>query len=111
MITVHTHHTAGEADPPEPRADVVPHPDAAPADALSHGELQEEQRDADEYQQDEIGHQVRSCQSKQRTEQVRGGRGGSRLQARGHLLVCLYVPHAVDRLTRRRQLFKTYLDL
>lgn len=66
----HTHHTAGEADAPEPRADVVPHPDAAPADALSYGELQEEQRDADQYQQDEIGHQVCSCQSKQYTQQV-----------------------------------------
>ena len=60
-----THHTAGEADAPQPRADVVPHPDAAPADPLSHGELQEEQRDADEYQQDEIWHQVRSYRSKQ----------------------------------------------
>lgn len=56
-----THHTAGEADAAQPRADVVPHADAAPADALAHGQLQEEERDADQDQQDEIGHQVRTC--------------------------------------------------
>lgn len=55
------HHAAGEADATKARADVVPHPDAAPADPLSHGELQEEQRDADQYKQDEIRHQVGSC--------------------------------------------------
>lgn len=66
-----THHTAGEADAPQPRADVVPHTDAAPTDPLSHGKLQEEKRDADQYQQDEIGHQVRSYQPKQCRQHVR----------------------------------------
>lgn len=56
-----TYHTAGEADATQPRADIVPHSNAAPSDALSHCELEEEQRDADQYQQDEIGHQVSSC--------------------------------------------------
>lgn len=59
-----THHAAGKADAPQPRADVVPHADAAPADTLAHGELQEEQRDANQDEQDQIGHQVRPCQSK-----------------------------------------------
>lgn len=66
----HTHHTAGEADAAQSRADVVPHADAAPADALAHGQLQEEERDADEDQQDEIGHQVRTCGSRARQRQV-----------------------------------------
>lgn len=56
-----THHTAGKADAAQSRADVVPHADAAAADALAHGQLQEEERDADQDQQDEVGHQVRTC--------------------------------------------------
>lgn len=56
-----THHAARKADTTQARADVVPHPDAAPANALSHGQLQEEERDSDEYQQDEIRDQVRAC--------------------------------------------------
>lgn len=56
-----THHTACKPDPTQPRADVVPHPDASSANALSYSKLQEEQRDSDQYQQDEIWNQVRSC--------------------------------------------------
>lgn len=66
-----THHTAGKANPPQPRADVVPHTDAAPTDSLSHRKLQEEQRNPNQYEQDEIGHQICSCQSKQYEEQVK----------------------------------------
>lgn len=42
------HHAASEPDATQVRADVVPHPDAAPANALSHGQFQEEQRDPDQ---------------------------------------------------------------
>lgn len=66
-----THHTTCKADAPQPRAYVVPHPDAAPADTLTHCKLQEEQRDANQYEQDQIGHQVRSCQSEQYRRRVR----------------------------------------
>lgn len=67
-----TYHTAGEADATQPRADIIPHPNAAPSDPLSHCELKEEQRDADQYQQDEIGHQVGSCQGVKKEQRVRG---------------------------------------
>lgn len=53
-----TDHTAGEADATQAGADVVPDSDAAAADALAHGQLQEEQRDPNQYEQDEIRNQV-----------------------------------------------------
>lgn len=56
-----THHTASKADTTQARADVVPHPDAPPANALSHSQFQKEERDSDQHQQDEIRDQVRSC--------------------------------------------------
>lgn len=59
--SISTHHTARKANTTQARADVVPHPDAAPANALSHSKLQEEERDSDQYQQDEIRNQVGPC--------------------------------------------------
>lgn len=54
------YHQAGDADAAELRVHVVPHPDAAPPDPLTHRQLQEEQGDADEDEEDEVGHQVRA---------------------------------------------------
>lgn len=56
-----THHETGNADASQPWVDIVPHADAAPSDPLPHGQLQEEQGDPNEEQQDEIGHQIGSC--------------------------------------------------
>lgn len=53
-----THHQAGDPDAAELRVHVVPHPDAATSDPLTHRQLQEEQGDADEDEEDEVGHQV-----------------------------------------------------
>lgn len=53
-----THHQTGDPDAPQLWVDVVPNPDAAASDPLTHRQLQEEQRDADEQQQDGVGHQV-----------------------------------------------------
>lgn len=56
-----THDAAGEADAPQAGAHVVPHADAAPADPLAHRQLQEEERDPDDDQQHQVGHQVGAC--------------------------------------------------
>lgn len=53
-----THDAAGEADAPQAGTHVVPHADAATADPLAHGQLQEEEWDPDDDQQHEVGHQV-----------------------------------------------------
>lgn len=66
-----THHAAGKADTAQSRADVVPHTDAAPADTLAHGQLQEEERDANQDQQDEVGHQVRTCRKGRKTNRIK----------------------------------------
>lgn len=55
-----SHHQAGDPDAAELRVHVVPHPDAATSDPLTHCQLQEEQGDADEDEEDEVGHQVRA---------------------------------------------------
>lgn len=59
--SIRTHHTASKPDTTQARADVVPHPDAPPAYALSHSQFQKEERDSDQYQQDEIRDQVGPC--------------------------------------------------
>lgn len=38
--------------------DVVPHPDAPTPDLLTHRQLQEEQRDANDEEEDEVGNQI-----------------------------------------------------
>lgn len=58
MLRHLAYHQAGNTDAPQLRVDVVPHPDAAPPDPLTHCQLQEKQRDADEEEEDEVGHQV-----------------------------------------------------
>lgn len=72
-----THHTASKADATQARADIVPHPNAAPANALPHRQFQEEQRDSDQYEQDEIRDQVSSCRelTKAAAGWVRGKKG------------------------------------
>lgn len=52
------HHQAGDPDAAELGVHIVPHPDAAAPDPLTHGQLQEEQGNADEDEEDEVGHQV-----------------------------------------------------
>lgn len=54
------YHQAGDPDAAELWVHVVPHPDAASPDPLTHRQLQEEQGDADEDEEDEVGHQVRT---------------------------------------------------
>lgn len=55
-LKVYTHHQTGNPDSSQLRVDVVPHPDAATPDPLTHRQLQEEQGDADEKEENKIGH-------------------------------------------------------
>lgn len=55
---VGTHHQAGEPDPAQLWVDVVPDADAAASDLLTHRQLQVEEGDADEEEEDYVGHQV-----------------------------------------------------
>lgn len=54
------YHQAGDPDAAKLRVHVVPHPDAAAPNPLTHRQLQEEQGDADEDEEDKVGHQVRT---------------------------------------------------
>lgn len=49
-----SHHQTRHADPAQTRADVVPHSDAPTSDLLTHRQLQEEERDADDEEEDEV---------------------------------------------------------
>lgn len=52
------HHQAGNPDPAQFGVDVVPDAHAAASDLLTHCQLQVEERDADEEEEDYVGHQV-----------------------------------------------------
>lgn len=53
-----TYHQTRDPDASQLRVDVVPHPNAATSDPLTHRQLQEEQGDADEEEENKVGHQV-----------------------------------------------------
>ena len=53
-----THHQAGHPDPTQPGTDIVPHPDAPTPDLLPHCQFQEEERNADDDEEDEVGNQI-----------------------------------------------------
>lgn len=55
-LHVGTHHQTGDPDASQLWVDVVPHPDAATPDPLTHCQLQEEQGDADEEEENKIGY-------------------------------------------------------
>lgn len=59
------HHQAGHPYPTKTRTDIVPHSDASPPDLLSHSQLQEEEWDANDEEQDEVWHQVRTYKHKE----------------------------------------------
>lgn len=53
-----SYHQAGHSDPSQAGTDVVPDSDAPAADLLTHGQLQEEERDADDEEEDGVGDQI-----------------------------------------------------
>lgn len=52
------YHQTGHAYPSQTRTDVVPHPNAPTSDLLTHRQLQEEERDANDEEEDEIWNQI-----------------------------------------------------
>lgn len=52
------YHQTGHPYPAQAGTDVVPDPDAPTSDLLTHSQLQEEERDADDEEEDEVGNQV-----------------------------------------------------
>lgn len=55
---VGTYHQTRNPDASQLWVDVVPHPNAATSDPLTHRQLQEEQGDADEEEENKVGYQV-----------------------------------------------------
>lgn len=53
-----TYHQTRDPDASQLWVDVVPHPNAATSDPLTHRQLQEEQGDADEEKENKVWHQV-----------------------------------------------------
>lgn len=52
------HHQTRHSYPSQTRTDIVPHADAPTPDLLTHRQLQEEERDADDDEEDEVWNQV-----------------------------------------------------
>lgn len=52
------YHQAGHPNPTQTWTDVVPHPDAPASDLLTHSQLQEEERDANDEEEDEVWNQI-----------------------------------------------------
>lgn len=52
------YHQTGHTNAAKTWTDVVPDPDAPTSDLLTHSQLQEEERDADDEKEDEVGNQV-----------------------------------------------------
>ena len=55
-----SYHQAGHTYPTQAGTDVVPDPDAPAPDLLTCCQLQEEERDADDEEEDEVGNQIGS---------------------------------------------------
>lgn len=62
---IRPHHQTGHAYPTQARADVVPHADAPASDLLTHSQLQEEERDADDDEEDEVRNQISTCEKRE----------------------------------------------
>lgn len=54
------YHQTGHSYPAQARTNVVPHPDAPTPDLLTHRQLQEEERDANDEEEDEVGDEISS---------------------------------------------------
>lgn len=52
------YHQTGHPYPAQTGTDVVPDPDAPTSNLLTHSQLQEEERDANDEEEDEVGNQI-----------------------------------------------------
>lgn len=57
-VWLHSYHQTGHSYPTQTGTDVVPDSDAPASDLLTHGQLQEEEGDANDEEEDGVGDQI-----------------------------------------------------